>query len=201
MLRASSHITSSVRAWHCLPPVSCRSRNARLGCVAQQRKKDRKKESKTSQLDSIIRNTPILNRFYDGTLLFGDCVMLLATEVSSERIPWDSLPVLVGVMMCSWIVTSATLGDYKGTAFEQPDIIVPFFNLDVFWAVVNATITWAAAIIVAFAAYSLLISHNLVDSELIVNNSEGGASAQLEVTSALLITMSCWRGIVAKLRL
>jgi hypothetical protein len=35
----------------------------------------------TSRLDSFLRRHPIFSRFYDGTLIFGDVVMVVATEV------------------------------------------------------------------------------------------------------------------------
>ena len=34
-----------------------------------------------SQLGDLVRRNPLLRRFSDGTLLLGDCVMILATEV------------------------------------------------------------------------------------------------------------------------
>lgn len=44
----------------------------------------------------------------------GDLVMIAATEVSSERIPYESMPILTGVFMASWLFAAAALGDYKG---------------------------------------------------------------------------------------
>jgi hypothetical protein len=53
------------------------------------------------------------NRFQDGILILGDAVMVLATELSSERLPLEQLPYLGGVAVASWVFAGAVLGDYS----------------------------------------------------------------------------------------
>lgn len=44
------------------------------------------------------------NRLLDGTLILGDAVMVIATELSSERLPLEQLPALGGVAVASWVI-------------------------------------------------------------------------------------------------
>lgn len=72
----------------------------------------------------------------------------------------------------------------------------------IFQAVVNAMITWAASIVVAIIGYSWLVSNFFVDAETVLEvTRDGMLSPQLEISVAMLITMSCWRGMAARLRL
>lgn len=43
--------------------------------------------------------------------------MVLATELSSERLPLESIPALGGVAVASWVLAGAMLGDYA----NEPD--------------------------------------------------------------------------------
>jgi hypothetical protein len=49
------------------------------------------KQQGISEIETFIRNTPVANRFLDGILILGDAVMLLATEMSSERLPLEQV--------------------------------------------------------------------------------------------------------------
>ena len=49
-------------------------------------------------------------------LIQGDVIMLTATELSSDRIPWDDLEtlgLLLGVSVGSWVISAVALGDYR----------------------------------------------------------------------------------------
>ncbi|KAG2438400.1 hypothetical protein HYH02_010855 [Chlamydomonas schloesseri] len=156
-----------------------------------------------SQLGDLMRRSPLLSRFSDGTLLLGDCVMILATEASSERIEWASFPALVGVLLGTWVAAGAWNGDYSpdGTRAHQ-DVPWQLAMLGpTYGAVLGAALTWSLAATASVAAYAGLVAGGLLDPVPVVEdiNSED-MSPQLEVIVALLITMTCWRGIASKLR-
>lgn len=132
----------------------------------------------------------------DGTLMCGDVVMLLATEASSDRIPWDQLPYLAAVVITSWVVTATAKGDYRGNQFDDFEIMS---GLYIVRAIFGATATWAISTTLAILGYSFLVSHFLVNPELLVVSKE--VSPQIEVIVAMLVTMTSWRGIAARLRL
>ncbi len=44
----------------------------------------------------------------------GDAVMVAATELSSQRIPWDQdTKWLLGVAVLSWLIAAVGVGDYR----------------------------------------------------------------------------------------
>jgi len=62
-------------------------------------------------------------------------------------------------------------------------------------------VTWAVAAIMAAGTYACLVSQAIIDSyPLMEGLGTEDLSPQLEIAVASLITMSCWRGIAAKLR-
>lgn len=153
-----------------------------------------------SAIEQFIKSSPVLSRVQDGTLIFGDIVMILATEVSSERIPYESMGVLVGVMAGCWVAVAAAMGDYKGSTPTSDSLYISMLG-PAFLAVLNATMTWAVSMMAAIAVYAFLVANNMLDAAPVVENlGEDDLSPQLEVVVALLITMSCWRGIACKLR-
>lgn len=158
------------------------------------------KKTPPSKLDQYVRQHPVLSRFYDTTLLLGDAVMIAATEASSERIELADMPTLIGVMLIAWLAAAAYNGDYSGRPATSDNWYMSLLG-PTFSAIVNATVTWAFAATASIAVYSYLVSHNALSSVPLVEglNTED-LSPQLEVVVALLITMTCWRGIASKLR-
>jgi hypothetical protein len=86
------------------------------------------------------------------------------------------------------------------------------FGWPVFAAVMQACVTWAAAMPLALLGFSQLVAGpfgRLVDPAVVVlaarvADDAGGArelSPQLEVSVALLVTMTCFRGMAARLRM
>lgn len=104
-------------------------------------------------------------------------------------------------MVFSWVGAAVYLGDYQGQAPSSDD-----WNLSMlgpsFLGVIDSTLTWGLAMVVSIAAYSLMVANNLLDASPIVDGlGTDDLSPQLEVVVALLIIMSCWRGIAWKLRM
>lgn len=160
------------------------------------------KQQGISELETFIRNTPVANRFLDGILILGDAVMLLATEMSSERLPLEQVPALASVAIISWIAAGAILGDYAMLRDPDENPLSNAMGWPIFQAVVNAMITWAVAMVFSIGGFSWLVSNYMVEPELVLEVARDGMlSPQLEISVAMLITMSCWRGMAARLRL
>jgi hypothetical protein len=68
------------------------------------------KQQGISELETFIRNTPVANRFLDGILILGDAVMLLATEMSSERLPLEQVGFAIVATLHLGVATSAVSG-------------------------------------------------------------------------------------------
>lgn len=142
------------------------------------------------------------NRFQDGILILGDAVMVLATELSSERIALEQIPALGGVAVASWVIAGAILGDYTQEPDPDANPLSDALGWPIFAAVVNAMITWALGMVVSIFGFSWLVSNFIVEPEMVLEVARDGMlSPQLEISVALLITMSCWRGMAARLRL
>ncbi|GLC45800.1 hypothetical protein PLESTB_001154600 [Pleodorina starrii] len=159
--------------------------------------------SDASRLDTYMRKHPIFSRFYDTTLILGDCVMILATEASSERIDWSSFPALVGVLLVCWVAAGAWNGDYSPSGSRAHEDVPWQLSMlgPTFGSVLGAALTWAFASTASVAAYAVLVARNALDAAPVVEGlNTDDLSPQLEVVVALLITMTCWRGIASKLR-
>lgn len=156
-----------------------------------------------SQLDGLMRRHPLLSRFYDTTLLLGDCVMIAATQTSSERIPWSDIPALLGVLLVCWVAAGAWNGDYSPSGTRAHDDVPWQLSMlgPTFGSVLGAALTWAFAATGSVAAYAVLVARNAMDAAPVVEGlNSDDLSPQLEVVVALLITMTCWRGIASRLR-
>ncbi|PNH03543.1 hypothetical protein TSOC_010365 [Tetrabaena socialis] len=157
----------------------------------------------TSQLDQYMRKHPFFSRFFDTTLLLGDCVMIIATEASSERIEWSSFPLLVAVLLVSWVGAGAVNGDYSPSGSRAHEDVPWQLSMlgPTFGSVMAAALTWAFASTASVAAYALMVDRHWLDAAPLMEGlNTDDLSPQLEVVVALLITMVCWRGIASKLR-
>jgi hypothetical protein len=122
-------------------------------------------------------------------------------QVSSERVPFEELPYLATVAMSSWVLAGALLGDYMMVPDPDENPLSNAMGWPVFQAIVNACITWALAMVPSILGFSFLVSHFMVEPQSVLElTRDGQLSPQLEVSVALLITMSCWRGMAARLR-
>jgi hypothetical protein len=102
------------------------------------------------------------------------------------------------------IIAFITLPALPSTAEPDPDAnpLSDALGWPIFAAVVNAMITWAVGMVVSIFGFSWLVSNFIVEPEMVLEVARDGMlSPQLEISVALLITMSCWRGTAARLRL
>lgn len=128
--------------------------------------------------------------------------MVAATELSSERVPYEQLPALASVTVLAWVCAGAALGDYMKVADPDANPLSDAMGWPIFVAVANSMVTWAVGLVLSLLGYSWLVSSFIVDPEMVMEVAhDGQLSPQLEVCVALLITMSCWRGTAARLRL
>jgi hypothetical protein len=179
----------------------------------------------TTRLGELVRSTPVLNRFADGTLVLGDAVMVASTQLSSERISWDEAAPLLAVSVAAWVLASAARGDYlPDRRHEYDDPLSLSLGFPVLIGIADACVTWAVAVVPAVGADAWLAAHFFVNPLTVAaavspyaaaaTSAAGGTfaqgaagppehvlSPQLEVLVAMLITMSSWRGIAAWLRL
>ncbi|KIZ01536.1 hypothetical protein MNEG_6425 [Monoraphidium neglectum] len=158
-----------------------------------ERRRQQQRASGMTQLEEFMRDTPGLNRLVDGTLILGDAVMVLATEVASERVPVGELPYLAAIAVFSWILAGAALGDYKAVPDPDDNPLSNMLGWPVVVSIANACITWAVAMVPSMLGYSFLTVLEL--------KRDGMLSPQLEVSVAMLITLICWRGMATRMRM
>ncbi|KAK9810509.1 hypothetical protein WJX72_012008 [[Myrmecia] bisecta] len=142
----------------------------------------------------------------DPTLVWGDCMMLLSTELASDRVPKDQMGLLSGVLVAAWVgvAVAVTKGDYR-YKYSEPSMI--YFNSPyataMLIAMFTAATTWALFVPTALAAYASMVVHHLLDVDVIRQpaSSPYALPPELEVVMAVLWTVSSWRGIYAAYRL
>lgn len=79
---------------------------------------------------------------------------VIATEVSSERLPLEQVPALAAVATGSWILAAALMGDYAMEPDPDENPLSNALGWPVFQAVVDAMITWAVSMMVAIFGFS-----------------------------------------------
>jgi hypothetical protein len=105
------------------------------------------------------------------------------------------------VLAVSWVAAGGLCGDYMMVPDPDDNPLSDAMGWPAVRGIVAACITWAATIPLALAGYAWLVSHWLVEPVSVMEvPRDGQLSPQLEVSVALLITMSCWRGMAARLR-
>jgi hypothetical protein len=132
----------------------------------------------------------------------GDVVMIMATEASSDRVPWEQMPMFGLIMSTSWVLCGAVVGDYTMELFNDVDDLMIAAGWPTFLAILNASVTWGLSTFLCLGAYSWLVSHWIVEPTMVLElKAQSGLPAQLEINVALLVIMTSWRGIATKLRM
>jgi hypothetical protein len=205
--------TAQLQAWagqrNCcnarLPNAKTRTpRSHRLCCAAfLNRKKPDKKTQNLSNFEAFFRKAPFFKQYADGTMLLGDCVMILATQYSSGQISYNDSSFLGLVVLLSWVCFGGSRGDYNGKG-DDYDNEAALFNMGIplFAAMVNSCVTWAGTCTVSVAVFAFLISHNLMEPGAVwVIPAGADIPPETEVLVAMLITMSCWRALLLRFRM
>eukprot|EP00200_Dunaliella_tertiolecta_P001209 CAMPEP_0202361774 /NCGR_PEP_ID=MMETSP1126-20121109/14203_1 /ASSEMBLY_ACC=CAM_ASM_000457 /TAXON_ID=3047 /ORGANISM="Dunaliella tertiolecta, Strain CCMP1320" /LENGTH=206 /DNA_ID=CAMNT_0048955795 /DNA_START=1709 /DNA_END=2326 /DNA_ORIENTATION=+ len=203
MLRADARLLTA----RGLPPLRQARRrvltvNAKTGGTQGSRRRKIQAEREKKEKE---KSSPLLY-VKDGALILGDTVMLIATEASSERIPMflaaedggglsPDFISLTGVTVLCWLVAATILGDYKYVRPESDDWYQNLLG-PVYIAVLNATLTWGLSALMSLAIFSYMLSANLLAAAPLLSDIRTeDTSPQLEVAIAILIIMTCWRGI------
>lgn len=93
--------------------------------------------------------------------------MVVATEVSSDRVPVAYMPLLAAVMAGTWVATAAAKGDYRYDAEAgEVDAWSAMMGLPVVKAITEASLTWAAASLAACAVFAALVSRGFMEGDL-----------------------------------
>lgn len=124
--------------------------------------------------------------------------MIAATELASDRVPLSEAGILSAIMLAAWVPVALIKGDYR---VKRKDTL--YYNVILLNAMQNSMTTWMLAVPVALAVYSYLAPENVVDALVLLLPEDSAAHLppQLEVMVADLITLCCWRGVYAILRL
>lgn len=129
--------TSTLRGMHPLttdhPPgtVQCPHRPSRTSSIHHHHRR-------TSP--GIVCSFPNFNKplDFDATLLWGDSVMICATELASNRIPLEEAGLLSGIMLGIWATVGILKGDYSNDR-REPTV---FFNVLLLDAMTSSMMTW-----------------------------------------------------------
>lgn len=128
----------------------------------------------------------------DSSMMWGDIMMLTATELASERLPKHATGVLTLTLIAAWLGAAAAKGDYTA----KPRQRVSYQYAYSMWiGMEQAAITWLLFIPTAMAMYAALVSHHLLDSAVFKVPPGSRTSPEGEVMLAALFTLMSWRGI------
>jgi hypothetical protein len=102
----------------------------------------------------------------------------------------------------SWVLCGAVVGDYTFELFTDVDDLQIAAGWPTFLAILNASITWGLSTLLCLGAYSWMVSNWMVEAATVIElQDQAGLPPQLEVSVALLVVMTTWRGIATMLRM
>lgn len=128
----------------------------------------------------------------DSSMIWGDIMMLTATELASERLPKQVTGVLSLTLLAAWIGVATAKGDY--TVKRQHTFSYQYVY-GILLGMQQAAITWLLFVPTAMAMYACLVSHHLLDSSVFRVPAGAHVSPEGEVMIASLFTLMSWRGI------
>ncbi|KAL3157899.1 hypothetical protein ABBQ32_012308 [Trebouxia sp. C0010 RCD-2024] len=129
----------------------------------------------------------------DSSMIWGDIMMLTATELASERLPKQVTGVLSLTLLAAWIGVAAAKGDY--TVSKRRHSLSFEYAYAILLGMQQAAITWLLFVPTAMAMYACLVSHHLLDSSVFRIPPGCRTSPEGEVMLAALFTLMSWRGI------
>lgn len=128
----------------------------------------------------------------DSSMIWGDIMMLTATELASERLPKQVTGVLSLTLLAAWIGVATAKGDYT---VKQQHTFSYQYAYGILLGMQQAAITWLLFVPTAMAMYACLVSHHLLDSSVFRVPPGARVSPEGEVMIAALFTLMSWRGI------
>ncbi|DBA82752.1 TPA: hypothetical protein ACH3X1_006981 [Trebouxia sp. C0004] len=128
----------------------------------------------------------------DSSMIWGDIMMLTATELASERLPKQVTGVLSLTLLAAWIGVATAKGDYT---VKQRHTFSYQYAYGILLGMQQAAITWLLFVPTAMAMYACLVSHHLLDSSVFRIPPGAHVSPEGEVMIAALFTLMSWRGI------
>ena len=152
-------------------------------------------EHRIQNVNSTGSNTGIADPFA-GTelaLIFGDSWIIATTFLTSSLFPQTDIPYATAAVVSCWVLVSLVRGDYKS---DDDDDAAWVPGWTVYTGILAARFTWLFSTPLVLLAYSVLVSHGLVDETPVMVIEEGAkVSPALEIQVALLIVMTAWRGL------
>lgn len=128
----------------------------------------------------------------DSSMIWGDIMMLTATELASERLPKQVTGVLSLTLLAAWIGVATAKGDYT---VKQRHQFSYQYAYGILLGMQQAAITWLLFVPTAMAMYACLVSHHLLDGSVFRVPPGARVSPEGEVMIAALFTLMSWRGI------
>ncbi len=95
---------------------------------------------------AIVCSFPNFNKppIHNLELLWGDGVMICATELASNRIPLEEAGLLSGIMLGIWATVGTLKGDYSSNSRREPTV---FFNVLLLDAMSSSMMTWVRFVV------------------------------------------------------
>mmetsp|Transcript_20923 Transcript_20923/g.35046 ORF Transcript_20923/g.35046 Transcript_20923/m.35046 type:complete len:201 (-) Transcript_20923:155-757(-) len=143
----------------------------------------------TSTCGKVVCNLD--NRFpvSPAVLACGDTLMLLATDLSSDRVPiGEQLPLTSALLLC-WGLAGLARGDYRGSDPKE------FTYTSVADALIRTAFTWVLFGVFACVACAVASCSSAMLTTVLSPDAVSGEPAPVvEIVVALLVTQPLWRG-------
>eukprot|EP00873_Tetraselmis_striata_P025674 jgi/Tetstr1/445938/TSEL_033567.t1 len=165
-----------------------------LACQGSNQDGRQQEDSEDSKAKEQAKRKPEEQESWDPRMVGGDMVMLIATELASERIPLRDQGFMCLVVCSAWVMVASARGDYKHSNLDL-DAFAGWFTLAPMLASMQAALyTWVLFAPAVAGLLSYLAARGVVDPA-IVEQAEEVSPAVIEVMWGSLLTMTSWRGI------
>lgn len=131
---------------------------------------------------------------WDPVLVAGDCLMMIATELASERIPLHDQGFMCFLVCTAWTLVASARGDYKHSNLDLEPFADYFMIAPMLASMQSALYTWVLFAPAVVGLLSYLASHGVVDPSIVAQG-EDFDPAIIEVMWGSVLTMTSWRGI------
>uniref|UniRef100_A0A061RMX3 Uncharacterized protein n=1 Tax=Tetraselmis sp. GSL018 TaxID=582737 RepID=A0A061RMX3_9CHLO len=132
---------------------------------------------------------------WDPVLVAGDLLMLIATDLASERIPLRDQGFLGFVVCTVWLLAATARGDYNRSGLDGEPLSAWSLFGPMMASMQSALYTWVLFAPAAGALVCYMVSHGLFDPAVLEAAEGGRGPAISEVFVGSFLTMASWRGI------